>query len=185
MRSPVKDKNYVKVFILYLLKNINRPLDYNTINDIALYDGYVGYFDFATCFSELLDDEHIEEIKGGEGKLDTYYITPKGISVAEHLSGDIFADIRDRSLKSALKLISFKERGAEVVYHCEDIPADEGGGYLVTCGIKEKKRDVCTITVKVDSKERADAIRANFNEKPEVIYKGAIALLSGDMNLIF
>ncbi len=185
MRSAVKDKNYVKVFILYLLKNIGKPLDYNTINDIVLYDGYVGYFDFAACFAELLDDEHVAEIKGIDGALDTYVITPRGISIAESLAEDIFSDIRDKSLKSALKLLSFKEREAELVYECEELDPDEGGGCMVTCGIREKKRDVCMITVKVDTKQRAEAIKKNFYDHPEVVFRGTIALLSGNMNLIF
>lgn len=185
MRAPVSDKNYVKVFILFLMKNLDRPLDYNMINDVALYDGYVEYIDFATCFAELLDDGLIEEIKGGEGELDTYRITPRGVSVADGLSEDIFAEIRSRSLKTALRLVSFKERDADLDFKKEEIPDSEGGGLLVTCTIREKKRPVCSVSVKVDSPARAEMIRKNFREHPEVIYRGALALLSGDVNLIF
>ena len=53
----MKLDNYVdiKVFILYLMKNVGEPLEFTTVNDIVLQDEFVGYFDFAFCFSDLLD----------------------------------------------------------------------------------------------------------------------------------
>ena len=184
MPSPVTEKNFTKVFILYLLWNIDMPLDYVTINDIMMSDGYLNYFDFAECFTELVDDGLISKSVRDDG-VEIFRITKPGINVAENLSGDIFDTIRDRSLKSALRLISFKERGAELKYECEDIPDAEGGGYAVTCSIYEHGRKTCSVTVKADSKKRADAIRDNFYERPEAIYRGAFALLVGDMNFIF
>ncbi len=184
MKAPVRDKNYVKVFLLYLMKNIDRPLDFNMINDVAMYDGYVEYIDFATCFAELLDDGLLQEITSEE-ELPRYRITPKGVSVADGLSDDIFAEIRSRSLKTAFRLVSFKEREIELDFKSEPVPAEEGGGALVTCTVYEKKRTVCSVTVKADSPARAEAIRRNFYEHPDVIYKGSLALLSGDVNLIF
>ncbi len=185
MSSPVSEKNYVKVFILFLMKNLDRPLDFNTLNDVVLYDGYFEYIEFATCFAEMLDDDLIAEIKGAGDELDRYIITPKGIKVSDGLSDDIFADIRTRGLKTALRIVSFKERGVELDFKKEEIPVEEGGGLIVTCTMCEKKRTVCTVSVKVDSPARAEMIRKNFFEHPDVIYRGSVALLSGDVNLIF
>ena len=56
MHSQLRDKNDIKIFILYLLRHIGYPLDFVSINDIVVQDGYVGYFDFAECFAEMLDD---------------------------------------------------------------------------------------------------------------------------------
>ena len=33
--SPIGSKNNVKIFVLYLMRNINYPLDFVTINEIA------------------------------------------------------------------------------------------------------------------------------------------------------
>ena len=35
MQAPLREKNDIKIFILYLLRNINQPMDYADINDIA------------------------------------------------------------------------------------------------------------------------------------------------------
>ncbi len=181
--KDARGSNYVKVFVLYLLWNIDAPLEFETVNDIVTADGYVGYFDFAECFAELLDGGHVEKLTGESGE-ELYRITQKGINVAENLSDDIFAEIRDRSLKSALRLISFKERHAELRYECVDVPDSEGGGYSVTCSVLEHGRATCSVTVKVDSKNRADAIRKNFHEHPEAIYRGALSLLQGDLGFL-
>ena len=45
MQAPLKEKNDIKIFILYLLKNLNYPLDFNTISDIVVQDEFVNYFD--------------------------------------------------------------------------------------------------------------------------------------------
>ncbi len=183
--KPVRDKNYVKVFVLYLLKNLDRPLDYNTINDIALYDGYVEYIDFATCFSELLDDGLVREIKGGEGELDRYEISERGLRVAESLSDGIFEEIREQSLKTAMRVVSFKENDVELFCEREEISEGDGGGYYVTCRIEEKKRTVCSVTLRVENLTLADEIKRNFRERPDVIRRGVRALLSGDVNKMF
>ena len=51
--SPIGSKNNVKIFVLYLMENINYPLDFVTINDIIMQTDYVMYLDFAESF-ELL-----------------------------------------------------------------------------------------------------------------------------------
>lgn len=184
MAAGFRDKNIVKIFILYLLWNIDTPLDFDTVNDIALQDGYVGYFDFAECFAELLDDGHVAKLSAEDGT-DVYRITEKGINVAENLSEDLFAEIRDRSLKSALRLLSFRKRRAELKYTCEDVPDADGGGYSVTCEVREHGARSFQVTLWVDSKTRADEIKKNFYERPEAIYKGTFAVLTGDADFFF
>ena len=66
MQGQLKEKNDIKIFILYLLRNVGYPLDFGNINDIVLQDGVVGYFDFAECFAVLLDAGNVQEIKERE-----------------------------------------------------------------------------------------------------------------------
>jgi len=66
MLAPLKDKNDIKIFILYLMKNIDYPLDFNTLSDIAVQDEFVSYFDFAECFAQLLDIGTVAQIRVGD-----------------------------------------------------------------------------------------------------------------------
>ena len=111
----------VKIFILFLLDNINYPLDYATIYDICIQNGYVGGFDFAACFSQLKDLGHI--LEDGEGEETYYVISSTGKMVAAELQSNILLSIREKSLKSAMRLLSFKKRKVKLssaVDHRED-----------------------------------------------------------------
>lgn len=179
MQAPLKDKNDIKIFILYLLGNIGYPLDFNTISDIVIQDEFVSYFDFAECFGELVDSGNVEIIKAEPN--DLYQITPNGRLVAEQLQSNLLGLIRERSLKSALRLLSFKSRGSDVRCRGEK---REDGRYDLVCEIIERK--VCTMELKlvVDSKYQLDRMLTNFDRNPEVVYRGLISLLTGDANYL-
>ena len=184
MSTYKQDNSFIKLFILYLMKNIGIPLDYNTISEVAIQDEYVGYFDFAQCFAELLDAGHISETKTEDGRV-VYSVTETGEHVAEGLSDDIMVSIREKSLKSALKLISLRRRGADMRCEITEIDAEKGNGFYVYCVITEHKQEVFSVRIRVDSREKACAIKRNFMENPENIQKGALALLTGAVNYIF
>ncbi|MBQ9115656.1 MAG: DUF4364 family protein [Clostridia bacterium] len=179
MQGPLKDKNDIKIFILYLLRNIGYPLDFDNINDIVVQDGVVGYFDFADCFAELLDTGNIAEEKNGRECL--YRITDQGIHVADNLQSNILTAIRERSLKSALRLLSFKKKGSRIQHHSEPL---ENGGYTLTCSIVEERQEIMRVSVFLDNKAQLDKMEYNFENNPEVVYRGVLALLSGEINYL-
>ena len=41
MQAPLKEKNDIKIFILYLMRNIGYPLDFSNINDDGYYNGII------------------------------------------------------------------------------------------------------------------------------------------------
>ena len=82
MQTRLKDKNDIKIFILYLLKNVGYALDFSNINDIVVQDGVVNYFDFAECFAELIDAGNIREDAASEAGEATYSLTEQGKQVS-------------------------------------------------------------------------------------------------------
>lgn len=185
MQAPLKEKNDIKIFILYLLKNLNYPLDFNTISDIVVQDEFVNYFDFAECFAELLDIGNIEQLpaKPDEQKNspDLYRITANGIQVVEQLQSNLLNIIKEKSLKSAMRLLSFKSRGSEV--RCSGNKRDDGR-YDLVCEVIEKGATLLHLSVIIDTKYQLDKMMYNFNERPEVVYRGIISLLTGDINYL-
>ena len=179
MQGPLKDKNDIKIFILYLLRNIGYPLDFDNINDIVVQDGIVGYFDFADCFAELLDTGNIAEVK--ERNTCLYRITDQGIHVADNLQSNVLTAIRERSLKSALRLLSFKKKGSEIRHHGEELAS---GGYKLTCSIVEAREEIMNVSVFLDNKAQLEKMEYNFEKNPEVVYRGLLALLSGEINYL-
>ena len=63
MGSPIGAKRNVKIFVLFLMENINYPLDFVSINDIVMQTDYVMYLDFAESFHEMIDGGLIEFVE--------------------------------------------------------------------------------------------------------------------------
>ncbi len=181
MSTAIGSVRNVKIFVLYLMENINYPLDFVTLNDIVMQTDYVMYLDFAEAFNEMLDGELIEKLEA-DGEEPLYAITEKGRYVARELKSDILTSILDRSLAAALRYLDFKKRG--IVAKCVIEKADDGR-YNVSCSFTENKVLIFSQSVLVDTLSRAERMRDNFYERPDVIYRGVLALMAGNVNYLF
>ena len=209
MASHLKVENEIKIYILYLLDKIGYPLDYPSIGSIMMQDGIVNFFDFAQCFFSLVDAGHIREIivdgdKESElsdsGESDAsrygaeedddeyessstvlYEVTDTGRQVARALSDNLMVSVREKSYRSALRHLSFAKKGAWV----DQTYKPDGDGYLVTCSIKDKTGTIMDLTVRADSEYQLRKMMNNYSEHPEVVFRGVVALLSGDVNYLF
>ena len=180
MSSAIGSLNNVKIFVLYLMKNVNYPLDFFTINDIVMQTDYVMYLDFAVAFNSLLDSNLIEKIEDdGEEK---YQVTDNGAMVASELKSDILSSILDKSLAAALRYLDFKKRGVTLKF---DITETDDGKYRIDTSFVEKGQCMFSQMIIVDSYDRAKRMKDNFYERPEALYRGVLALLSGNVNYIF
>ena len=182
MASPIGSMNNVKIFVLYLMRNINYPLDFVTVNDIVMQTDYIMYLDFAQAFHQMLDGGLICEDGVSENGDTLYSVTAKGAMVAEQLRCDLLPSILDQSLACALRYLDFKRRSITV-----DCSSERMGDqtFNVTITLYEKKKPILTTTVNVDSEYRALQIRKKFREHPEVIYRGTMALLCGNVDYLF
>ena len=180
MSSAIGSINNVKIFILYLMQNVNYPLDFVTINDIVMQTDYVMYLDFAVAFNSLLDTGLIEKTdEDGEAK---YQVNDNGRMVSSELKSDILSSILDKSLCAALRYLDFKKRGVSIKF---DINKTEDGRYKIETSFSENGVCMFAQTILVESYDRAKRMKENFYERPEALYKGVLALLSGNVNYIF
>ena len=130
----MKLDNYVdiKVFILYLMKNVGEPLEFTTVNDIVLQDEFVGYFDFAFCFSDLLDAGAIVSEESGGKTL--YSVSALGLETLESYEGSLLPVIKERALRSALRLIAFKRSGSRITTDINEV----AGGICSSVGSRTR-----------------------------------------------
>ncbi len=169
----------IKVFILYLMKNIDEPLQFATVNDIVVQDEFVGYFDFAICFSELLENGQIIEVTADKEPL--YIISDSGREILESYESSLLTIIKERALKSALRLLAFNRNGHRNVSSI----TETNDGFNLHCGIVDRDKTLLSVDMFLMEKDYAEKLKANFDERAEIIYRGALALLSGDVNFIF
>ena len=201
MASQLKKDDEIKIFILYLLDKIGYPLDYPSIGSIMMQDGIVNFFDFAQCFFALVDAGHIREIltdkkeKTDEEDVSEvddenefepsvtvlYEVTDTGRHVARVLSDNLMVSVREKSYRSALRHLSFERQGAYVDHSYRP----DGDGFLVNCSIKDHNGVVMDLTVRADSEYQLRRMLNNYAERPEVVFRGVVALLSGDVNYLF
>ncbi len=174
--GKMSDKVDIKVFILFLLDEMNYPLTESVIFDIIEENGYVGRFDFAECFSELVERGHIA--KSGEGADAEYMISRLGHSVAAELQGNLHDHMREKSRIAALRRLSLYRRGA--VPKCTVTPT-ENGKYTVRCEIIEKGEMLLDTSVTVLSLAEAERIRSHFSESPEEVMRGILSVLTGKL----
>ncbi len=170
----------MKLFILYLMDKIGYPLDFSTLNDIVSVDGIVSGFDFAECFSELLDAENIKELKLSGG--DCYSLSERGKNIVEALSDSLIPSLRENAVKSAMKLLSFRRSGQRISQTVETDP--KNGTKRLVCTVVNNDGVRFSLTLAVDSQSILDKMQYNFNRRPEEIYKAIYALLAGDVSYI-
>ncbi|GEM_PF-253265 len=185
MSSPIGDKRAVKIFVLYLLENINYPLELCTISDIVMQTDYVMFLDFAESFNEMTDAGLIEQLDPAEeGGNPLFIITDHGRTVAQGLKSDVLPSILDKSLTAAFRYLDFARR--KITTDCEILNVNAMTGECdVHARILEEKRILFDAVLHVDSINRAERMKRNFEDKPDVIYRGYTALLAGNMNFIF
>ncbi|MCR4905672.1 MAG: DUF4364 family protein [Clostridiales bacterium] len=188
----------VKVFILYLLEKVGYPLEYNDLAAIVIRDGYVDYFDFVTCFHELIKDGHIDRVEtdpdkaaspdadgGADEKLlgrDLYAVTDTGRMIARGLSDDLLlAAVREKSYVSAMRHLSLEKRGAVWNHSIER----DGEGYIFHCSITDRDGMAFKLDLRADSYMQVQRMRMNFEDKPDVVYRGLLAIVTGNVNYLF
>lgn len=182
MRTQIGSMNNVKIFVLYLMRNINYPLDFATVNEIVMQTDFIMYLDFAVAFHEMVDGDLIAIVDHNEHGDPLYAVTAKGSLVARELKSDILPSILDKSLAAALRYLDFKKRKVTVESDAERL---SDGSYNVTVTLREAGKLLFTTTFLADSEHHARQMRENFHGRPEVIYRGLVALLSGKMDFLF
>ena len=180
MRSDLNSENEIKVFILYLINQINHGARYDDIANMTYESGYVGYFDFAEIFAKLLDSEDI--IKSEEN---ICYITQRGKAIAENLEHLLPAASKTKGTAAAARYSDLKKSGAVHSYTLEK----EADGYRFKCRIKNNKKNTETeifhVSLFVKDKITAEKILENFKENPNAVYRGIYAMLAGDADFLF
>ena len=179
MTFLLRDKTDIKIFVLYLLMNIDCPLDFVTLHDIVVQDEFVGQFDFMECFFELCETEAIKRTEK-DGK-EYYSITPKGKAATEMLQCDLLRAIRERALRSAKRFLEFQKNGRKTESEVVEL---SDGRCRLDCRCIDNGGVYMQASVILDSKHKAELMKLNFDDKSEFIYNGIMSLLSGDMNYL-
>ena len=179
MDGIIQDRTDIKIFILFLLNEIDYPLDYFALCEVISENHYVGSFDFAECFAELCRQDHIVE-KELDG-VKYYRISETGKLVATELQDNLSESIREKSRQSAARVVSLYMRGAKLQ---SSIETRKDGQYTVHCAITEDAGTLLAVDLSVSSAAQAEKIRRYFESKPEAIFRGMLAVMTGEVDYL-
>jgi predicted AAA+ superfamily ATPase len=166
----------IKVFLLFLLANIGSPLDHSTLIEIVYENTDEIAIDYDECLNQLVDTEHVyfDEV-GGEKY---YMISKKGMMVASELYDTLDGEFRERSIRSAAKHLAFSGTGRKVE---SSVRKTDEGRFLVTMSCFDALGETMKLEITVASKSEAEKIKANFDQRPDSIYRGVLYASSGRM----
>ncbi len=94
--------------------------------------------------------------------------------MASTLESEIAGYIRTKSLKSALRYLSFKDQGVKVSVSTITQP---DGRVKITFGLSEKENELLQISLQADNSYQARQMTLHFEEQPEIIYRSVLSLL--------
>ncbi len=169
----LKDKNDVKILILFLLKNINYPLTITNISDILIRYGQANYFDIAEGLEELVIKMFVEKIEN-EHKVTHYHPTGQGLKSVEQLYSMLPSSVREKTMRSALKTLASIKRDSQIISDTQKTDY----GYLVNCQIKDEQFDIFKFSLFVPNEIQAKIVQKNFKDNPEYIYKALIEIIT-------
>lgn len=172
----LKNADEIKILICYLLKSVGSPLSFDNLNDILQHDGLCNYFLFASALHELLVSGHIDLIKADDNEL--YKNTSLGAETAELFERRLPASVREKAVGTAVKLLAKIKRESENSAVIEENPS---GGYNVTCSSFDMGDTLMSVKLLVVGKDQAELIKRRFQQTPDIIYKGVLALMTGDV----
>ncbi len=111
-----------------------------------------------------------------------YVATKTGLLIARALSEDILmAAVREKSYMSAMRHLSLEKRGAVT----DQTFTHDGKGYIFKCSVKDKDGLTMELSIRADTVYQLNRMRLNFDEKPDVIVRGMLSLLTGNVDYLF
>lgn len=172
MQAPFTDRSDIKIFILYLMSAVGRPLDYVDINDIVVQNGLVSPFDFADCFPELINSGHVQGTERDGRTL--YFLTELGIEAVDSLQSNILNMTRDAARKNAFMLLELKKKKADVRFGIE--PTDDGK-FKFWCNFYKDNKPVIELAMRVENRGEAEWLERSFDMRPDEMSRAILSVL--------
>ena len=170
MEHPVQEKLDIKILILFILRRLPETVDSETLAELALSEGGVGYFEYAECLAELEDSGHLER----RGR--TIRLTEKGERNGAIVESSLPYTLRSR-LEKILKPLAEKlrRRGLITAEHF-----DTEAGCVVHLTLSDEMGEIADLRLVCGGAEHAGKIEENFRSGAETYYNRIMEMLTSE-----
>ena len=171
----------IKILVCYLLGQIGTGMTFTQINDALLHRGLVNYFELANALSDLAESGHLKAEDCAGRQEDTIYrLTDLGRQTADTFANTLPASVREKAVKSARHQLL--RRKIESSNHAAIRQAEDG--YVVDMTICDIGSDLLSVSLFMPTEQEAQQVRQHFLSAPLLVYKGVLALLTGDLETV-
>ena len=157
----IREKLDIKILILFILKRMTAPINFDKLSELTLCDDGISYFDFAECVDELVKTDHI--YFNGE----TYVITDKGERNGSVTESSIPYSVRLKAEKSTAALNAEIARNAMIFTGRE---MKRGGGFDVSLSLSDGIDEIMSMNLFASSEAQAEQIEEGFRKNAESLY---------------
>ncbi len=164
----------IRILLCYMLDTVAAPIHRDDVSEIIVGGGMANYFNTEEAIEDLIRQQHL---RYDDGLIAT---TATGAQIGRSLGVRVPYTLRQRSVAAALHLL--KRRNIEQDNKV-DIRKLEDGGYAVTCTIQDGSRDLLSVTLRVADQWQADQIKEHFLSDPTLLFRGNLAILTGDAGM--
>lgn len=162
----------VQTLICVILRRCGEPITLSLLSDVLQRQSLVNYFEYNEAVKRLRENRLLEVSDSGVCSL-----TPDGGELAEALGGGLPSSVCERALAAlddVLTLLRRQKENAVRIEKAED-------GYLITLTLTDIGSDLMSLTLFLATPEQCGEVRRRFLNDPIFVYKGVMALATGDL----
>ena len=163
----LRDKLDIKLLLLFILRRLPGECRGETLSELVLDNGGVGYFEYAECLGELIDTENVKHTPKG------YAITEKGDRNCEIVESSLPYTIRARLAAQIAPMAERMRRDAMITA----AHSEEENGCRVELGLSDGLGSILEMRLLCGSGEQAEKIEEHFRANAEDYYNRIMELL--------
>ena len=167
------NRTEIRLLVCYILKSIDQPLSGQLIQELFHYEGLANYFEVGQAVQDLLE---LGNIQRSPDDPEAYQVTDTGRTVVDTLERDLPVTVREKAVKSAIRILTRIRREAE--NKVEITKAERG--YIISCSVMDMGAELMTVRLMVPDEMQAQAVREIFLDDPSMIYAGVVELMTHD-----
>lgn len=162
----IRDILDVKMLILFVMAQLDEPVDAQTIYELCYQDDSVSYIDVKTAIPQMVSSGHLHETKD-----DLYEITEKGREAEEVTRDGIAFPVMQRAKAAVERLKRHKKRDR---FLRTDIQRIESGEYSVRMGLDDLQGTLMNLELMMPSLEQARKMERAFRKNAELVYQSVM-----------
>ncbi len=163
----------IRILLCYLMDSVGAPVRREELEEVLLGEELANYFAMADSLSQLIEQGLVAESDAG------YTVTESGKTVARTLADDLPRTIRDTAVRGVIRAQQYAARAA--VHKSEVVSGP--GGRAVHCAIEDDAGPLFRMELYMPDELTAAAVREQFIEKGDEVYKLVLAALTDNRSL--